>query len=151
MLTRFWELVQVHCMPCESCEQTVFHLQLCTQRPRQQQLLDSYTPPQPGGAIHHQPIGRDLSDCSPELSAWVTCQQAQHRLQHELVLAEDRLLQAVVWNDSHVLRGLFPPKNSRRPGLRARMHNFDLPCKDDENFVSRVLYKHINRVPKAIN
>ena len=66
-------------------------------------------------------------------------------------LAEDRLLQAVVWNESHVLRGLFPPKNSRRPGLRARMHNFDLPCKDDKNFVSRVLYKHINRVPKAIN
>src|SRR5688572_26497710 len=66
-------------------------------------------------------------------------------------LAEDRLLQAVVWNDSHVLRGLFPPKNSRRPGLRARMHNFDLPCKDDKNYVSRVLYKHINRVPKATN
>src|SRR5688572_23044896 len=60
--------------------------------------------------------------------------------------ADDRLLQAIVWNANHVLRGLFPPVARRRYDLRPRPHDFELPPKDEQNFVPRVLYK---RVPRA--
>jgi len=40
--------------------------------------------------------------------------------------AEDRLLQAVVWNEEHVLRHLFPPTVHRRYSLRPRAHEFEL-------------------------
>ena len=57
--------------------------------------------------------------------------------------AEERLLQAVLRNDCHVLRGLFPPIVQRRYNLRPRRHNFELPAKDIKNFIPRVLYKRL--------
>jgi len=58
--------------------------------------------------------------------------------------ADDRLLQSVVWSESHVLRGLFPPIIRRHYSLRPRAHEFELPSKDDRHFISRVLFKHIS-------
>jgi Reverse transcriptase (RNA-dependent DNA polymerase) len=55
---------------------------------------------------------------------------------------EGRLLRAVISHDSHVLRGLFPPRVQRTYSLRPRPHNFELPKKDDKNFIPRVLYRH---------
>src|SRR6218665_1183155 len=41
----------------------------------------------------------------------------------------------------HVLRPLFPPILTRRPGLRERAHPFTLPLKDDKQCIPRVLYR----------
>ena len=58
--------------------------------------------------------------------------------------AEERLLQAVIRNDCHVLRGLFPPIVQRRyNNLRPRCYDFELPAKDVKNFIPRVLYKRL--------
>ena len=46
---------------------------------------------------------------------------------------ERRLLQAVIWNECHVLRGLFPETVKSHYKLRPRQHNFQLPPKDDRN------------------
>jgi len=64
--------------------------------------------------------------------------------------AEDGLLRAVGQNTSHVLRSLFPPTITRRPGLRPRPHDFELPPKDDKNFIPRILYKTLSK-NKQIN
>src|SRR6218665_3167789 len=46
----------------------------------------------------------------------------------ELVdVAERRLLAAVIHSSDHVLRPLFPPVITRRPGLRRRQHEFIYP------------------------
>src|SRR6218665_450450 len=55
--------------------------------------------------------------------------------------AEDRLLSSVIHNSYHVLRLLFPPIVTRRPGLRKRAHPFTLPLKDDKQCIPRVLYR----------
>src|SRR6218665_314147 len=55
--------------------------------------------------------------------------------------AEDRLLSSVIRNSYHVLRPLFLPILTRRPGLRKRAHPFTLPLKDDKQCIPRVLYR----------
>ena len=60
--------------------------------------------------------------------------------------ADVRLLQAVNRNSQHVLRGLFPPTVCRPYALRPRPHEYELPKKDDHNFISRVLYRTIRDV-----
>src|SRR6218665_2538042 len=55
--------------------------------------------------------------------------------------AEDRLFSSVIRNSYHVLRPLFPPILTRRPGLRKRAHPFTLPLKDDKQCIPRVLYR----------
>ena len=55
--------------------------------------------------------------------------------------AEDRLLSSVIRNSYHVLRPLFPPILTRRPGLRKRAHPLTLPLKDDKQCIPRVLYR----------
>jgi hypothetical protein len=55
--------------------------------------------------------------------------------------AERRLLQAVIWNENHVLRGLFPGVVQKHYNLRPRPHDFKLPAKDDKNYIPRVLYR----------
>jgi hypothetical protein len=58
--------------------------------------------------------------------------------------ADGRLFAAINANESHVLRGLFPPSRPHlRYELRPRPHGFLLPTKDDRNFISRVLFKNI--------
>ena len=60
--------------------------------------------------------------------------------------ADFRLLKCVIWNLNHVLRSLFPPIVKRPYALRSRPHNFELPRKDDFNFISRVLFKTVRSV-----
>ena len=60
--------------------------------------------------------------------------------------ADVRLLQAVNRNSQHVLRGLFPPTVRRPYALRPRPHEYELPKKDDHNFISRVLFRTIRDV-----
>src|SRR5688572_30019504 len=60
--------------------------------------------------------------------------------------ADVRLLLAVNRNSQHVLRGLFPPTVCRPYALRPRPHEYELPKKDDHNFISRVLYRTIRDV-----
>jgi hypothetical protein len=55
-------------------------------------------------------------------------------------MADGGLLRAVIQNEFHVLRGLFPPVAERRYNLRPRRHPFELPLKDNKNFIPRVLY-----------
>ena len=54
--------------------------------------------------------------------------------------ADASLLKAVIRNDFHVLRSLFPPIITRHYNLRPRPHDFTLPDRDDRNFIPRVLY-----------
>ena len=55
--------------------------------------------------------------------------------------ADARLMRAVSVNDAHVLRRLFPPTAQRHYNMRPRSHPFELPAKDDRNFIPRILYK----------
>jgi len=55
--------------------------------------------------------------------------------------AEDRLLSSVIHNSYHVLRPLFPPILTRRPGLCKRAHPFTLPLKDDKQCIPHILYR----------
>ena len=64
-----------------------------------------------------------------------------------VLAAEDGLLSAVIFNSSHVLRPLFPSILSRRPGLRERSHPSDLPLKDDNNYIHRILYRLLLHLP----
>ena len=60
---------------------------------------------------------------------------------------EGRLLRAVMRQNTHVLLGLFPPRVHRPYSLRPRPHSFELPRKDDINYISRVLYRHSTMAP----
>ena len=55
--------------------------------------------------------------------------------------AEKRLMQAVIWNECHVLRNSFPAVQQRHYNFRHRSHDFKLPPKDDKNYISRILYR----------
>jgi hypothetical protein len=63
------------------------------------------------------------------------------RLESMIQRVEGRLLKAVIDNDLHVLRRLFPPIVQRCYDLRPRPHQFTLPEKDDTNFIPRVLFR----------
>src|SRR6218665_2833098 len=52
-----------------------------------------------------------------------------------------KLPSSVIRNSYPVLRPLFPPTLTRRPGLRKRAHPFTLPLKDDKQCIPRVLYR----------
>ena len=57
--------------------------------------------------------------------------------------AEDRLLRSVMRSKTHVLRSVFPPTNIRHHDLRPRPHDFQLPPKDDRNFIPRSLFRSL--------
>ena len=57
--------------------------------------------------------------------------------------AEDRLLRSVIQCKTHVLRSVFPPSNIRCHDLRPRPHDFQLPPKDDKNFIPRILFRSL--------
>src|SRR5688572_11043885 len=61
--------------------------------------------------------------------------------------ADASLLKAVIKNDFHVLRSLFPPIITRHYNLRPRPHDFTLPDRDDRNFIPRVLYGVLAKQP----
>jgi len=60
-------------------------------------------------------------------------------IESQMTAADANLLRAVVRNERHVLRHLFPSEKPRIYDLRPRAHNFILPLKDDSNFISRAL------------
>ena len=57
--------------------------------------------------------------------------------------ADAGLFRAVRSNPSHALHALLPATQSHGHNLRPRPHNFQLPNKDDKNFVTRLLFKNI--------
>src|SRR5678815_2326286 len=60
---------------------------------------------------------------------------------------EGRLLRAVMRQNTNVLLDLFPPRVHRPYSLRPRPHSFELPRKDDRNYISRALYRHSTMAP----
>jgi len=59
------------------------------------------------------------------------------------VAADHQLFVSIASNPYHVLRHLYHEKEACGYNLRARPHNFALPAKDDNNFVSRSLYAEL--------
>src|SRR6218665_2787807 len=57
--------------------------------------------------------------------------------------ADQRLFRSVIRNPNHVLHELLPDVRRDSYNLRPRVHGFELPIKDDRNFISRLLYKDI--------
>lgn len=56
---------------------------------------------------------------------------------------EDQLLPAVIWNQLHVLHGIFPPTIKCHCMLHPGSHYIVLPVKDNRNFIPRIMYKAI--------
>src|SRR6218665_1341569 len=59
--------------------------------------------------------------------------------------ADERLFRAITTDPSHVLRQLLPKPKHTGYLLRPRAHGYELPVKDEHNFISRMLYKNIYR------
>src|SRR6218665_2011549 len=57
--------------------------------------------------------------------------------------ADERLFSAVVSNKNHVLHSRLPVKRPKIYDLRPRAHDYSLPPKDEQNFITRLLYKNI--------
>src|SRR6218665_4101377 len=57
--------------------------------------------------------------------------------------ADHQLFVSIASNLYHVLRRLYHEKEACGYNLRTRPHNFALPVKDDNNFVSRSLYAEL--------
>ena len=56
--------------------------------------------------------------------------------------ADSSLFKAVCANPLHVLSSLFPKQKQRTHNLRARVHNYHLPIKDDRDFIPRMLFNN---------
>jgi len=54
--------------------------------------------------------------------------------------ADLRLFRAATQDPNHVLRKLLPEAMRVIYNLRPRVHGFQLPAKDDRNFIPRLLY-----------
>jgi len=59
------------------------------------------------------------------------------------VAADHQLFVSIASNPYHVLRRLYLEKEACGYNLRTRPHNFALPVKDDNNFVSRSSYAEL--------
>jgi len=55
--------------------------------------------------------------------------------------AEVSLLRAIGNCPKHVLRSIYPPIVERTSDLRPRPHDYQLPERDDRNFINRVLFR----------
>src|SRR6218665_3747217 len=63
--------------------------------------------------------------------------------------ADSSLFKAACANPLHVLSSLFPKQKQRTHNLRARVHNYELPIKDDQNslpwmFLSNIISLTVN-------
>ena len=58
--------------------------------------------------------------------------------------ADEKLLTSIVNNKSHVLHRFLPLKKTHQHNLHPRKHDFELPSKDNSNFVSKILFKDVN-------
>ena len=61
----------------------------------------------------------------------------------DLVSKADNTLFRRATAGSHVLKSLLPEAKTHSHNLRARVHNFILPDKDDKNFIPRMLYHKV--------
>ena len=59
--------------------------------------------------------------------------------------ADERLFSAVLSNKNHVLHSRLPVKRPKIYEPNPRAHGFSLPPKDEQNFVTRLMYKNIYR------
>src|SRR6218665_1265260 len=59
------------------------------------------------------------------------------------IKADLALFRAISTNPNHVLHNYLPCPKQHKYHLRARVHNFTLPLKDDRNFIPRSLYRNI--------
>ena len=59
--------------------------------------------------------------------------------------ADERLLKSITSNPSHVLRKYLPKLKNTGHNLRPRAHGYELPPKDDLNFIPRTLYNALLR------
>ena len=59
--------------------------------------------------------------------------------------ADERLFSAVELNRNHVLHSRLPVKRPKIYSLRPRAHDYSLTPKDEQNFITRLLYKNIYR------
>ena len=57
--------------------------------------------------------------------------------------ADKRLFRAIKTDLSHVLRQLLPKPKHTGFDLRPGAHDYELPAKDEDNFIPRMLYKNI--------
>src|SRR6218665_3022670 len=57
--------------------------------------------------------------------------------------ADERLFRAIMTDPSHVLRQLLPKPKHTGYLLHPRAHGYELPVKDEHNFMSHMLYKNI--------
>lgn len=64
-------------------------------------------------------------------------------IEQRVSVAEDRLLKSIMRNETHVLGRFFPPRAQHYHALRPRKHEYELPTKDNKNYINRVLYKNI--------
>ena len=71
--------------------------------------------------------------CSQSCEPFITlCEQA-----------DDNLFKQIIINDNHVLHHLIPKTKTHDHYVRIRSHNFQLPIKDNRNFINRCLFKGI--------
>ncbi|MDW3615096.1 MAG: hypothetical protein QN773_11560 [Nitrososphaeraceae archaeon] len=63
-----------------------------------------------------------------------------HSLQDAI---DNKLFYNVTTNKQHCLNYLLPPPRNTKYGLRERGHIYELPQKDDKNFITRMLYEVI--------
>jgi hypothetical protein len=56
--------------------------------------------------------------------------------------ADKTLFRCVTGNEAHALQPYMPPLKSFTYALRKRGHNFELPRKDDRNFINRMLFSN---------
>src|SRR6218665_524566 len=64
--------------------------------------------------------------------------------------ADKRLFNAIVANPTHVLSKYLPNIKTTGHNLRPRGHRFELPEKEDSNFMSRLLYSSLELIPPTV-
>ena len=68
------------------------------------------------------------------------CEQADDNLFKQI----DNLFKQIATNENHVLYHLIPKPKTHDHYVRIRSHNFQLPIKDNRNFINRCLFKGIS-------
>ena len=65
----------------------------------------------------------------------------------EVMATEVTLLCEVCNYPNHVMRSIFPPSVEWTDDLRPRPHDYQLPERDDRNFIIRVLFRLLRSEP----
>src|SRR6218665_316026 len=73
-----------------------------------------------------------------DLQVLCSCSRTRVVIQH--------FLNVIQSNKFHVLLSLFSPLAQHKYSLQRSVHSFMLPCKDNKNFISRVLQRHCSEL-----